>query len=1282
MKHIGILMLILCNCITAFAQTGYWTDEGNYDTSWYQTSQKEFNISTPEQLAGLAWLLNNNKIFYSDLTFNITGPISLEGHYWTPIESFNHNLEGNNNVISGMNIKIETSTKNSSTGFISYLSRSIKNLTLDNTCSVTVTSQNYEGNIGGFAGNTSKNSHINNCHFKGSIVAYGTGNGTQCMTRIGGIFGTGYAEVEECSNSGTITATFNGTNRYLNADCCGGIAGIAYQTIRHCTNNGTITGSSMTVSNFGGIAGHVGGSNKYAVVTDCINSGNITTEYKGEKSYTGIYTGGIAGRADDSSIINNCHNNGNIKAINSSKTAYSANAEAGGIVGSNYNLTINCFNTGNVSAISEDYAKAGGIASTNYGRIINCYNLGEVYSSSKDSNKYSVVAGGIVGNSFLSGEYEKVFVINCYNAGKVSGSLSSGYIGGIAGEVQHYSDTNVKSQIRNCYASMDITNGIGNDEDNQEQYIIRQITEEMKKKDFTNILNNNLSAYNDTTTQIVQATFWEQNASENSAFPYLQMASLSHEFDGYFSVMIKMKNHTPITATSKVKYWISRNETEANSKVITSEAPAIIDVIPGTEYKYQLVIEKNGLQTKHITQTFKVPSIVERCYATNIERKSATLEAQLKEESSKILKAEFVVFTEEDLKGITCNAVLKDSKATADVEGLQADQTYIARLKLTTPAGIYEGDNFSFHTANAGRYIAEVYKMSVTQTAIQFETIVGVNTKEPLGTLKEYGTYYINIDSIGNNNPEDVSYWKKAKGTYIETFSSGQSVFKMQINDLTQNSTYLMKSYVIVSIPGEGDIEELLENPSHAASAKTLPVTLTLNEVENITQTEAKLSCTIEAGDAIVIEKGFMFEESKLAVKGDDFSITMKNLLPDRTYYYNAYAILSNGSTVYSESDNFTTSGIYISTEIGEITQTSALIEISCNMDNDMIDTKGIEWASNGEIMQLDCKSKCRITELPANSTVFYRGYVKINDAIYYSEDKKLNTLEIKTSFEAADAISNTSATLHATVECDTYSSAQFGFEWRKYDAPDLVPSNTVIAEQLIKGKIAFSLRGLSPSTYYKYRSFVKYKNKEYFSEWTAFGTADSFVLWAPKVETFPTIDIKGTDVTMYGYVIPGSEEVMQKGFEYWIKSQKDNILYATVKDDNMQAKVTGLQPFTTYCYRAFAKTASGTTYGQEFEFTTESGTGINSVQDNSFKVCLMNNPVSDEACIKINGLQGNRIIYKIYSVQGHLVKTGNTETQDSTDTIFIDTRELTGGLYILQISNDKQTQTLKMIIR
>ena len=63
---------------------------GTADISWYDASQTSFDISTPEQLAGVAQLVNNNTTSFNGMTLNLTADIWLNStgdstNNWVPI---------------------------------------------------------------------------------------------------------------------------------------------------------------------------------------------------------------------------------------------------------------------------------------------------------------------------------------------------------------------------------------------------------------------------------------------------------------------------------------------------------------------------------------------------------------------------------------------------------------------------------------------------------------------------------------------------------------------------------------------------------------------------------------------------------------------------------------------------------------------------------------------------------------------------------------------------------------------------------------------------------------------------------------------------------------------------------------------------------------------------------------------------------------------------------------------------------------------------------------------
>lgn len=125
---------------------------------------------------------------------------------------------------------------------------------------------------------------------------------------------------------------------------------------------------------------------------------------------------------------------------------------AGSIVGFIYNGTIeDCYNTGTVKG-----KFVGGIAGTNIrGHIQDCYNAGDIYGLGNFP-----VAGGIVGDN----RDADMTIVNCYNTGSVTASVSGyslAYVGGIAGQ-------NTDSTIKNCYSTGSLT---GNTEFSANAYV-------------------------------------------------------------------------------------------------------------------------------------------------------------------------------------------------------------------------------------------------------------------------------------------------------------------------------------------------------------------------------------------------------------------------------------------------------------------------------------------------------------------------------------------------------------------------------------------------------------------------------------------------------------------------------------------------------------------------------------------------------------------------------------------------------------------------------------------
>jgi len=128
-----ILFTLLIGCKEENIVPSIWN--GETDTKWYKESKNEFTITTAEQLAGFAELVNGGNDFEGkviklgrNIMLNDTANwqdwvSSVPANEWTSIEKFNGIFDGNGYVING----IYTSNSDYNQGLFKYINFGIKN---------------------------------------------------------------------------------------------------------------------------------------------------------------------------------------------------------------------------------------------------------------------------------------------------------------------------------------------------------------------------------------------------------------------------------------------------------------------------------------------------------------------------------------------------------------------------------------------------------------------------------------------------------------------------------------------------------------------------------------------------------------------------------------------------------------------------------------------------------------------------------------------------------------------------------------------------------------------------------------------------------------------------------------------------------------------------------------------------------------------------------------------------------------------------------------------------
>ena len=330
-RKVYFLLLLLATAVfcgfapRAWAEpAGCWTDvdaEGKplyADISWYtdnpNESPEEYDLKDAADLAGLAYLVNNNEEFFHRKIVRLREPVDMSAHYWEPIgvyrrekvgnswqtkAGFVGTFDGGNHEISGIVVKRDEANPEKSVyaGFFGYINFNRNDLGLTSTSnviprilSVNLVNAYIEGALAPFKlegmtdpieplaagivanGHGTNGTTIRDCTFSGFVEGYdaagivgqnNSGRTESCVNK-GAVSAERYAggivarivyggNVELSTNEGPVASKF----------AAGGIAGVdgtsgynGPSSIQYCSSTGPVYGETYS----GAIAGYMGGS--------------------------------------------------------------------------------------------------------------------------------------------------------------------------------------------------------------------------------------------------------------------------------------------------------------------------------------------------------------------------------------------------------------------------------------------------------------------------------------------------------------------------------------------------------------------------------------------------------------------------------------------------------------------------------------------------------------------------------------------------------------------------------------------------------------------------------------------------------------------------------------------------------------------------------------------------------------------------------------------------------------------------------------------------------------
>ena len=375
-------------------------------------------------------------------------------------------------------------------------------------------------------------------------------------------------------------------------------------------------------------------------------------------------------------------------------------------------------------------------------------------------------------------------------------------------------------------------------------------------------------------------------------------------------------------------------------------------------------------------------------------------------------------------------------------------------------------------------------------------------------------------------------------------------------------------------------------------NVKTTPIDFDLT-LKNSTQTTLtfKVSAT-NKGNTKYSEIGIYYYDKYYPANKDN-EVILKGLKPNQTGYYQTYAIY-NGIPVFSSEKAFSTKPIELAFDL-KLGASSIVCKAVVNSGDAEITKAGfVDYKTDSDELIL--------TGLDPKSSVYISYSVQTKDNYTTKIGKTISTLELELKTQQPMCVSNSCAIVAATTNI-TDDESNVGFQWKKYDAPESLAPNEGYAA-IYDGKLEGYIKNLQATSYYKVRAFYKSNtDRYYYGEWITFDPSD-FSYFEPTVHTYPAYNITHNSVKVKGYILAGTDAIIEQGFQYWeLGTNKNNIKEArgeapvgnisTIISSGqvMTANIEGLKPNTTYVCRAFVKTDTSTKLGEEISFITQTGT-------------------------------------------------------------------------------------------
>ncbi|MCX6210064.1 MAG: fibronectin type III domain-containing protein, partial [Bacteroidetes bacterium] len=486
---------------------------------------------------------------------------------------------------------------------------------------------------------------------------------------------------------------------------------------------------------------------------------------------------------------------------------------------------------------------------------------------------------------------------------------------------------------------------------------------------------------------------------------------------------------------------------------------------------------------------------------------------------------------------------------SASLSSLTANTLYNYRAKATNSEGTTNGSNATFTTVSLDPSISGGNETSA-QTSAATNSFTAYWTAPASQGSATY-TYTVEADDDIAFGSINASYIGIASGTLTQNItglSSGTAYYyRVKVVNAGGNSNYATSSTGITTTSTPTVV--LADNGS--VSAANIATSSTNNILSSF-------SVDVTVANATLNALAFNFTNSGL-VSGD---------IANYKLYYSATNSFGSASAIKTVTTGLATTPINFTGLTQTITSGST----------------GYFWVTT-DISSSPVAGHSITADALATSDLTFSGSVSASGSTSAQGTQTIITLGTVTT-TSASSITGTTASSGGNVTADGGSTiTERGIVYGLTSSPTIADTK-VIDGATTTGSFSSGLTSLSLGTTYYIRAYVTN------GVGTAYGSNVSFTtLNTPTVTTTTASAISGNSASSGGNVTSdGGDAITERGV---VVSTSPSPTIANTKftstgtTGSYSTSLTGLSALTTYYYRAFATNSTGTSYGNELNFTT-----------------------------------------------------------------------------------------------